>query len=582
MPGILRSLPKRPILHRFSCPPRAASRVLLVASVLTLAGCDLPHGHDHDHDGGHIHADGETHDGHADDHAAEGAHPHEEEHAGEDDHGHGHEPGAIAVTHFTDRTELFVEFPPLTVAEDSAFAAHLTRLDDFRPVAEGRVNVRLTGGGLPAESFTVDKPSIPGIFRPVARPAAAGERIVSLTLESPGLSVTHELGTYSVYPDPQSAAAAQPAEEEEGAEAISFLKEQQWKVDFATAPVERRALDASVRATGIIAARTDGEALVGAPAPGQVLATDAFPRIGSRVEAGQPLATILPKVAGDQVDVASLELAVARARSEHQFAERELERLKTLVTQRAASTRELNEAENAQRVAKAELDAASERLARYQSTLGTEDAAKPAAIRVRSPIAGTLAEIRVAAGSYVAEGAEMFHVVDTERLWLEASVAEADLGRLHEPQRAWFTLEGFPQVFAVDPQAGARLVAFGTLVDPVRRTVPLVFELPNPDGRLRVGMFADVRIATGERAQDLAVPVSAVIDEAGQDVVYVMLGGESFERRVVRLGIRDGGYVQVVEGLAPGERVVTRGAYLVRLAGPPRRRPATATRTEAA
>jgi membrane fusion protein, heavy metal efflux system len=537
---------KRPTRHRFYRPvPLGTGRALLIALGLVLAGCDLPHGHDH---------------------GAGQVQGHGEDHGGDEGHGHGHDPGAIAVTHFTDRTELFVEFPPLTVGEESGFAAHLTRLEDFRPVAEGRVTVRLSGGGLPEERFTVEGPSVPGIFRPVPRPAQAGERNVSLTLESPGLTTTHDLGTYRVYPDPESAAAARPAEEE-GADEIGFLKEQQWKVDFATAPVERRALDASVRATGVIAARGDGEAVVSAPTAGHLLASDAFPRIGSRVTAGQPLATILPRVAGDQVDVASLELALERASSEHQFAEREHQRLKTLVAQRAASARELNEAENAERVAKAELEAATERLARYRRTLGGEEAPERVGVRVRSPIAGTLAEVLVAAGSYVEEGAEMFHVVDTERLWLEASVAEADLGRLRDPRRAWFAVEGLGRTFAVDPEAGAQVVAFGTVVDQVRRTVPLVFELPNPEGLLRVGMFADVRIATGERAEDLAVPVSAIVDEAGQDVVYVMLGGESFERRVVRLGIRDGDHVQVLSGLAPGERVVTRGAYLVRLAG---------------
>jgi RND family efflux transporter MFP subunit len=484
----------------------------------------------------------------------------------DDGHGHGHDPGAIAVTHFTEVSELFVEFPPLTVGAESGFAAHLTRLEDFRPVAEGTVTVRLSGGGLPDEVFRVDAPSIPGIFRPVAVPEHAGERNVSLTLESPGLTTTHELGSYSVYPDAESAAADQPPEEEAGDE-ISFLKEQQWKVDFATAEVRRRPLHASVRATGVIKARKDGEAVVSAPTAGHLLASDAFPRIGTRVSAGQPLATILPKVAGDQVDVASLELAVERARSEHLFAEREHARLKTLVTQRAASPRDLNEAENAERVAKAELVAATERLARYERALGSEAAGEDTGIRVRAPIAGTLAEILVTAGSYVEEGDEMFHIVDTDRLWLEASVAEADVGRLQDPQRAWFSVEGFAQSFTADPATGGQLVAFGTLVDPVRRTVPVLFELPNADGRLRVGMFADVRIATGESAEDTALPVSAIVEEAGQDVVYVMLGGESFERRVVRLGIRDGDYVQVIEGIEPGERVVTVNAYLVRLAG---------------
>jgi membrane fusion protein, heavy metal efflux system len=576
---------EKPTLDRsFPRPSRQAPGVLLAAAILTLTGCDLPHGsglghgHDHEHGTGHdhgaeqapAHADhgtaghdqgadhGPDHDDHGNHDQAQGAH--------DDEQGHGHEPGAIAVTHFTELTELFVEFPPLTVGQESGFAAHLTRLEDFRPVAEGTVSVRLSGGGVPDEVFSVDAPSIPGIFRPVAIPEHAAERRVALTLESPGLTTTHDLGTYRVYPDRESALADQPTEEEAGEE-IGFLKEQQWKVDFATAQVQRRALHASVRATGVIKARKDGEAVVGAPTAGHLLASDAFPRIGTRVSAGQPLATILPKVAGDQVDVASLELAVERARSEHEFARREQERLKQLVAQRAASTRDLHEAENAERVVKAELAAATERLARHRRALGGDDSAEDLGIQVRAPVAGTLAEILVTAGSYVNEGDEMFHIVDTDRLWLEASVAEADVGRLRDPQRAWFSIEGFPQSFTVDPATGGQLVAFGTLVDPVRRTVPLVFELPNPEGRLRVGMFADARISTGEHAEDTALPVSAIVEEAGQDVVYVMLGGESFERRVVRPGVRDGDFVQVVEGVAPGERVVTRGAYLVRLAG---------------
>jgi RND family efflux transporter MFP subunit len=521
---------------------KQACRVALVCALALIAtACELAHEHDH-------------------------AEPHE--HGAEHGHGglveHGHDPEAVAVTHFTDRTELFVEYPPLVVGEASAFAAHLTRLDDFRPVAEGRLTVRLSGGGAPEETFSVDAPSVPGIFRPVARPARAGERTLELALESPSLSTTHDLGTVTVYPDRQSAAAAHPHEEEAGNE-ISFLKEQQWKVDFTTAEVTRRSLRRSITATGTIKARSDGEALVGAPTAGHLLPGESFPRLGARISRGDPLAVIAPRVAGE-VDVTSLELGVQRARSELQLAVRERKRLADLVSQQAAPQRRLNEAESVERVARAELKAAIQRLDQYQRTLGTAGSTEGAAVTVRAPIDGTLADIRVTAGSFVDEGQPMFHIVETDRLWLEASVAEVDLGRLGEPTGAWFEVEGFDQTFAIDPATGGKLVAFGSVVDPVRRTAPLVFEFTNVEGRLRVGMFAQVHIWSGERIEDKAIPVEALVDEAGQDVAYVMLGGESFERRVLRLGIREGHYVQVESGLEPGERIVTRGAYLVRLA----------------
>jgi cobalt-zinc-cadmium efflux system membrane fusion protein len=75
-----------------------------------------------------------------------------------------------------------------------------------------------------------------------------------------------------------------------------------------------------------------------------------------------------------------------------------------------------------------------------------------------------------------------------------------------------------------------------------------------------------VWIETGAATNALAVPESAMVDDAGRKVVYVQVEGESFERRVLTLGIRSGGWVEVKAGLANGERVVTRGAYDVKLA----------------
>lgn len=513
---------------------------LTFAIAAALSACDLPHGHDHDTS-------------------------HNNDNAGHDDTGkHGHEPGALAVTHFTDSTELFVEYPALIVGEESAFAAHLTRLDDFRPVASGRLTVRLTGGGLPEETFSAEAPSIPGIFRPLARPARAGERRLELILESPELSTIHDLGLVAVYADAQAAAAALPDEEDAG-DAISFLKEQQWKVDFATAEVGTRRLRESIAATGVVKVRSDGEALVSAPAAGHLVPARAFPRIGARVVAGEPLAVIAPRVGGD-VDVASLDLAVQRGRSQLELASRDRQRLAGLVAQEAAPRRRLNEAESAEQVARAELEAATRRREQYRRTLDAGETGKAVGATVRAPIAGQLVAIQVAAGSFVQEGQAMFHIVQTERLWLEARVAEADLGRLGEPSGAWFAVDGFDQTFEISTEHNGTLVAFGGVVDSISRTAPVVFEFDNTSPNLHVGMFASVHVWTGAQADDTAIPIHALVDEAGQDVAYVMRDGESFERRVLRLGIVDGDYVQVKSGVVPGERIVTRGAYLVRLA----------------
>jgi multidrug efflux pump subunit AcrA (membrane-fusion protein) len=96
--------------------------------------------------------------------------------------------------------------------------------------------------------------------------------------------------------------------------------------------------------------------------------------------------------------------------------------------------------------------------------------------------------------------------------------------------------------------------------------VPAIFEIDNADGTLRAGMRLQARVFVGRVVSGTAVPASAIVDDNGQQVVFVMLDGESFARRVVRTGVRDGDWIAVEAGVAPGERVVSLGAYQLRLA----------------
>src|SRR5262245_48928779 len=142
-----------------------------------------------------------------------------------------------SITHFTDQTELFVEFGPFVKSEETSLAVHLTKLDDFKPVRAGRVSVVLSGGGGPEERFEAAEPLVPGIYRPTVRPTATGERELAILLERDGSSDRHELGPVTVYEDARAAASTAPTSEAGATAPITFLKEQQWATDFATAPV---------------------------------------------------------------------------------------------------------------------------------------------------------------------------------------------------------------------------------------------------------------------------------------------------------------------------------------------------------
>jgi RND family efflux transporter MFP subunit len=479
--------------------------------------------------------------------------------------GHAHEAAALSVTSFAARTQLFAEFEPPVSGKEGRMAAHLTRLDGWKPLTEGKATLLVTGGAA-EQRFETTGAASPGIFRLKPRIDGTGKRRLSLTIATAEGSDTHDLGEVEVFADEQAAARAGGGGGEEPAGLIPFLMEQQWKTEFGLAVAEPRPLRASVAASGLLRPRSDGEAHVTAPVAGRlVTAGAAWPRVGMQVRRDQLLAVLAPRLGAD-VDPATLELAVSRARVALELAQRDRERAEALLAQQAVSERRVAEARAAEMVAAEEHAAATRRLAQFQGTqrAGGGDAA--GRIELRAPVSGLVAAVASAPGAFVAEGQELFHVVDVDRLWLEVAVPEADVGRLGKPAGAAFTVDGFEKRFELPPGKGGAPVSVGGVVDPESRTVPVVFEVQNSGRELKAGMFARARVFTGEARSALAIPASAVVDDGKQEVAYVIVSGEAYQRRPLRLGVRDGDLVEVLEGLSPGDRVVSKGAWQVRLA----------------
>ncbi len=198
----------------------------------------------------------------------------------------------LSVTRWTGKTEVFAEYPVLVAGQTSRFAIHLTALSNFKAVSSGQVEVRLEGGGGAPETFRVEGPSRPGIFGVDVKPARAGQRELVITLTSSALTDTHRVAGVMVYPDQQTARKAVEAAPAEG-EGISFLKEQQWSLDFATTVAEERAIRESIRVPAQIVTRPGGSAHVSAPVDGRLVQV-APVVLGASVAQGQELARLLP------------------------------------------------------------------------------------------------------------------------------------------------------------------------------------------------------------------------------------------------------------------------------------------------
>jgi RND family efflux transporter MFP subunit len=271
--------------------------------------------------------------------------------------------------------------------------------------------------------------------------------------------------------------------------------------------------------------------------------------VQAAVEEGQPVArgALLARIETRTLDEARLSAVSAVRSAENQLAvaQREAERTEQLVKAGAVAARDLDLARSNVTSAEAQLADAKSRLATAERTLA--DAV------VRSPIAGIVSDRAVDTGDVVSVGAELFTIIDPSSMRLEASVPSDDLSQLRPGAKVHFQVRGYSQTFTgvierIAPQA-----------DPVTRQVPIYVSIPNVEGRLVAGLFAEGRVVT-ESAEGLIVPSNAVNTSGASPWVLRVAGGRT-ERVPVTLGLRDPRteQVQVADGLAEGDTLL-RGA----------------------
>jgi len=448
-------------------------------------------------------------------------------------------PGGESITIWNDSVELFFEHPPLITGEDGqAWAIHLTDLGTFRAVTVGSLTLRFQGPSGGEHVFTEDAPARPGVY--AHAPSFSEPGMYDLTMELAGSQVSDVIfvGPVLVYASVDEIPQL-PDEEPVG---ISFLKEQQWPIAFETVAVVQREIPQSIAASGRIIPVAGRTALVSAPVDGLIraAANRLAPAPGQWVREGQTLAVLSP-VGDDNA------YAVQLARE--QRLTRELARAERLHAAGAIPEKRLEETRSDLEVARAALAAMG----------APADGAYELALT--APIAGVINERHLAAGQRVSAGDLLFSLVDPRTVWMRFNVPATDAGRTSAISGATFSVEGSGRVYRT-----SSVVSTGNEIDSDRRTLPVIVEIENADRSLKGGMLGDGRLLLGDPVAGLAVPSPAVRDEDGVLVAYVQIGGETFERRAVRVGPSDGEWTIVEAGVRQGERVVTLGAYQVKLA----------------
>lgn len=290
--------------------------------------------------------------------------------------------------------------------------------------------------------------------------------------------------------------------------------------------------------------------------------------LGDEVRRGQVLAVL------DSVELGQAKAAYLTARTREELARQSYERERRLFADRITSEREMQTAQAAHLEAVSMRESAQETLRLYGIPAATLERMTPgdpgaSQLPVSAPISGRVVKKHATLGELATPADTLFTIGDLDHVWIWIDVFERDLARVHADDEVEVEVDSFPgRVFS------GEVTYLSAEVETETRTVRARIDVENPQRLLRPGMFATVRlIDPHEEAAEasLLVPEAAVVRRGEKSFVFVPIAGRSageggtarFAARPVTVGRREAGWVEILSGIAAGERVVTKGVFFL-------------------
>ncbi len=332
-------------------------------------------------------------------------------------------------------------------------------------------------------------------------------------------------------------AAADPDE-------IVFPAEQAARTDFEVRKAVKGSFSEVIKCGGEVTAAQGGISVIAAPVSGVVTFVDGRIMASSEVKKGQNLFYI------SSGSLASGNAAL-KAKITYEQAKTDFERAERLYKDMIISQSEFTAAQAAYLTAKSEYEP-------------VKNANEDGSITISSPAAGYLAQVSVSAGDFVEMGQPLATVAREGRMQLKALVSQKYFDRLDNISDANFRVPSSDSYYTVSSLNGSFYSA-GKIVSPGSALIPVVFEFDG-NGRIPDGAYAEVSLLSRKRDNVLTLPLTAITEQQGLYYVYVQLDADCYNRREVRLGADDGKMVEILSGIKPGDRVVTRGAVNVKMA----------------
>ncbi|MGP1716416.1 MAG: efflux RND transporter periplasmic adaptor subunit [Methylophilus sp.] len=348
-------------------------------------------------------------------------------------------------------------------------------------------------------------------------------------------------------PDSETKAiSSAPAESEANEDVIKLSNAEVQQSQLTVTPASKRSVEDQLTFTANIQANQNKLAHVTPRIEGKL--SKVIANLGDRVKTGQILAEI------DSIQMGEARAQYRSSKTDLALAQANFDRISKLYEDKVVPQKQLIESQSALERAKSALYADSERLRMY----GGLSEQNGSTYLLKAPFDGIVIEKNVVIGELASPANTIFTIADMSSVWIDADVPERDLQSLAVGKSASVTVTAYP-----DEVFKGKVSYLSSVVDKTTRTVKARIELPNPDLKLRIDMFAKVLLSHAGTKDVFVVPNSAVVMVQGIPNVYINEKG-GFTPRAVELGSRYNELVEIKSGLKEGELVVQTGVYALK------------------
>lgn len=452
----------------------------------------------------------------------------------------------IQFTAYSNEFELFAEADAFVVGKTSNVLSHFSTLPNFKALETGVITIHLIINGKETSQI-LDKPTRKGIYSFDLKPETTGTGHILFDIKT-------ETGNFQLTTPPLTVFASEEEADKDSENRVLpktnttvFTKEQTWKIDYESALPLIEPFGQVIKTTALVQSAKGDEIIISAKTSGIIMLSSTHVLEGTDVASGQVLFTI----SGNEFTDNNAAVRFAEAKNNLERAKAEYDRAQELAKDKIVSEKDLLNAKIQYSNAKTTFD----NLNKNFSANGQ---------KVISPISGFVKELFVENGQYVEAGNSIASISQNKKLLLIAEVQQkyaallgsiysANIRTLHNNQTY-----GFEQV-------NGKIVSYGKSANSSNYLIPVTIQIDNM-GSFTAGGFVEIYLKTLTNAQALTIPNTALMEEQGNFFVYVQLTPELFEKREVRMGGNDGLKTEIITGITSTERIVTKGAVLIKLA----------------